>query len=249
MSELIKIILIVAAVFLLPSSVGQATWTSTDDLTATAHGDEGMGMFSGVHKTIDSVIGHKEFISSLNASNVDDVSFTSSSYLTVYDEAGELNTTGSIITERLKFPYKFSASMTHHQYLDNFIDPKNMTEDHFSYINIFPKPGQGVASPSDVAGMAESALEISPDMNESDSIALTSNDNDFLPADILDWIYDPDKVGNVVDGSVSELGDGVTIDKLKNLEHEITFDHPHFSTKNGESCYWGESKNKMIRLI
>ncbi|HWQ18649.1 MAG TPA: hypothetical protein VN455_02650 [Methanotrichaceae archaeon] len=247
MSELIKIALI--AVFLLPLSMGQSTWTSNDELFATAHGDEGMGMFSDVHKTVDSVIGHKEFISSLNASNVDDVSFTSSSYLTMLDENGELNTTGSIITESLKFPYKFSVSMTHNQYLDNFIDPKNMTEGHFSNIDIIPKPGQGSASSSDAAGMAESSLEISPDTNGSDSFSMTSTDDSFLPDDILDWIHNPDKVGNIVDDSVSELGNGVTIDKLKNLEHEITFDHPHLSTKNGETCYWGESKNKMIRLV
>jgi len=243
MSKLIKIILM-AAVFLLPSSMGQATWTSNDELSATAHGDEGMGMFSDVHKTVDSVIGHKEFISRLNASNVDDVSFTSSSYLTIYDLAGELNTTGSIITESLRFPYKFSVSMTHQQYLDNFIDPENMTEGHFSNIDIIP-----AASSSDVSGMAESALAASPDTSGSDSFSLKSTEDDFLPEEILGWIYDPDKVGNIVDDSVSKVGNGATIDKLKNLEHEITFDHPHFSTKNGESCYWGESKNKMIRLI
>jgi hypothetical protein len=249
MSELMKIVLM-AAVFLMQSSMAQGSWTSNDELLATAHGDEGMGMFSDVYKAVDSVIGHKEFISSLNASRVDDVTFTSSSYLAVIDENGEMNTTGSIITESLTLPYKFSVSMNHYQSVDNFYDFNNTTEMHFSNIRIFPRARSG-ASTSSGCGcgcMALSALEIAPG-NASDSFSLTSTDTDFLPDEILDWMYNPDKVGEIVDDSVSEIGNGATIDKLQNLEHEITFDHPHFSTKNGESCYWGESKNKMIRLI
>jgi hypothetical protein len=249
--SVIEKILLMAAVFLMPASMGQASWTSTDELSATAHGGEGMGMFSDIHKTVDSVVGHKEFISHLNASNVDDVTFTSSSYLTMLDDNGETNTTGSIISESLDLPDAFSISMAHHQGIDKFYDPKNMTQDNFTTLTITPLhtgDGQEQSGLESSLGMATSALD--PSQNQSDdSFSIDTAENGLLSGGIDEWINNPDMVGNIVDDSVSDLGQGVTLDKLKNLKHEITYDHPHFSTKNGESCYWGESKNKMIRLI
>ncbi len=115
---MIKFIVIITVVLLVvcgPASSAISYWKTNDDLSAKASGGDSLAVYADMTKVlgIDDKGVNKVYDAKLAASDVKEVSMTSSSFLILVDDEGETYTTSLEITDQLVLPEESNVVMNH----------------------------------------------------------------------------------------------------------------------------------------
>jgi hypothetical protein len=229
MFKITKMTIIIAVLFACISS-GQADWKGTDSLDVTAKGDDTLAVITDAKSNVNTDESTKDYTGYTVTAGASEVDITSSSTMTGVSDEGEEQTVGTTVSESFtNLPTSLVFGFVHQQSFD-FSDTSDIITDVNTMMLTF---GADTTSTDEYADYLSDPSSMDPD---------------FPDVDVFNLVTSEDALNEMVDESLERAGSGVTLEKLKNLQYELSYDRRYSSSRNGESCYWGESKNKVIRL-